>query len=138
MHPVVTVKNNSVAIPYIPRSAPENYAWQGRAPIRLKTLVEDGPSSSIPAIPPPVVPSRRKIAAKHFGRQLLALRKSAGLSQSALAKKVGLSINYLGLLENGKRQPSLLTVLLIQKALGLALQDLITDAVSEAILKLSF
>ncbi len=58
-------------------------------------------------------------------------RRGAGLSQESLAEKAGLSRNYISLLEGGQRQPSLQTALQIQKAMGVAWEDLLHDAFSE-------
>jgi len=58
---------------------------------------------------------------------LVHLRRKAGLIQEALAEKSGLSRNYIGLLESGRRNPSLATALQIQRALGAKLEDLVTD-----------
>jgi len=63
-----------------------------------------------------------------FRRRLAYLRRKAGLSQEALAEKSGLSRNFIGLLESGRRNPSLATALQIQRALGAKLEDLVTEA----------
>ena len=63
-----------------------------------------------------------------FRRRLAWLRRKAGLSQEALAEKSGLSRNYIGLLETGRREPSLDTVLRIQRALGVELEDLVAES----------
>ena len=63
-----------------------------------------------------------------FRRRLAGLRRKAGWSQEALAEKSGLSRNYIGLLETGRREPSLATVLQIQRALGVELEDLVAES----------
>ena len=52
-----------------------------------------------------------------FGKTLCNLRKGRQLSQKALAEKANLSLNMVGLLERGRRNPSLITVVKLAKAL---------------------
>lgn len=42
-----------------------------------------------------------------FGQRVLALRKSAGLSQSALAEQLGITMHQISKMETGQRGPSL-------------------------------
>ena len=65
-----------------------------------------------------------------FGQQLAFLRRRAHLTQETLAERAGLSRNYIGLLEGSRRQPSLETVLQIQKALRVELMELIPESYS--------
>lgn len=53
-----------------------------------------------------------------FGAQLKRLRAEAKLSQEVLAADCGLDRSYISLLENGKHQPSLASLLLIADALN--------------------
>ena len=55
-----------------------------------------------------------------FSPRLKSARANAGLSQTALAKAVGLSQSYLAQLEGGDREPSMETVKSLANALGLA------------------
>lgn len=52
--------------------------------------------------------------------RIKAARKAAGLSQAALAQAVGLSANFIALLETGARQPGERTIRDISNALGLS------------------
>src|SRR5215218_1383116 len=80
----------------------------------------------VPLVPPPAAvpdgvtrgaragePGVRKAApaAPRLGRRLRALRQQAGLSQSALALRLGISPSYLNLLEHDRR-PLTTTLLL--------------------------
>lgn len=52
-----------------------------------------------------------------FGIQLKRLRAEAKLSQETLAAECGLDRSYISLLENGKHQPSLASLILLADAL---------------------
>jgi transcriptional regulator with XRE-family HTH domain len=60
--------------------------------------------------------SRR--AKKGFAAKLRTTRKEAGISQYALAKQIGVSKQFLSLLEFGRREPSWETVQKLADALG--------------------
>jgi transcriptional regulator with XRE-family HTH domain len=64
---------------------------------------------------------------KTFGRSLRSLRKQRGLSQETLAEMSRLSRNYISDIERGVRNPSLLAVVGISRALRLPLRDLLAD-----------
>ncbi len=51
---------------------------------------------------------------------LRALRLKVGVSQEALAKKSGLSVSYVSMLERGLRVPPLDTLEALSKALGVS------------------
>lgn len=53
-----------------------------------------------------------------FGALLKQMRTESGLSQETLAAECGLDRSYISLLENGKHQPSLASMILIADALG--------------------
>ena len=42
-----------------------------------------------------------------FGQRVLTLRKSAGLSQAALAEQLGITMHQISKMETGQRGPSL-------------------------------
>lgn len=48
-----------------------------------------------------------KIDASRFGQALKRIRKLRGVTQPVLAEWVGLSVNYLSLVENGERVVSI-------------------------------
>jgi transcriptional regulator with XRE-family HTH domain len=53
-----------------------------------------------------------------IGKSIKMCRTSLGLSQEALAQKVGVSMSYISLIEQGKRDPAMSTVEQIADALG--------------------
>lgn len=55
---------------------------------------------------------------QRFGEVLRKRREAAGHSQESLAAEAGLHRNYVGLLERGKRVPSILVVEKLAGALG--------------------
>lgn len=62
-----------------------------------------------------------------FGRRLRHLRRSRGFTLAQLAEAVGKHGPYLSLLENGRRQPSLATINVLARALGVAPADLLAN-----------
>ena len=64
---------------------------------------------------------------KTFGRSIRSYRKQRGMSQEDLAEKSGLSRNYVSDIERGVRNPSLLALIGIAKALRMPLRDLLAD-----------
>lgn len=64
------------------------------------------PAESTAAAPPPPL------------KELLALRESQGISMDALAKAVGISPAYLGLIESGERDPDAAIRRALARALG--------------------
>ena len=63
-------------------------------------------------------------SAQAFGMVLKKLRIERGLSQEQLGMRSSLDRTYISLLELGKRQPSLPTMIALARALGLALAEL--------------
>lgn len=61
----------------------------------------------------------------NFGKKLREIRLKKKLSQSNVAKILGVHRTYISGLECGKRNPSLLTVQKVAKALGIKSRDLI-------------
>jgi len=64
---------------------------------------------------------------KTFGRSVHSLRKQRGLSQETLAEACGLSRNYISDIERGVRNPGLLVMVALAKALKVPLRDVIAD-----------
>jgi transcriptional regulator with XRE-family HTH domain len=60
-----------------------------------------------------------------MGEELRSRRVAKGLSQEALAEKAGLHRNFVGLLERGERNPTLLTLCQLAVALRTSASDLI-------------
>lgn len=54
---------------------------------------------------------------------LKSLRESSGLSQHQLAKKANITRSYYGLIENGKRNPSLLNAQKIAQSLNVGVME---------------
>jgi len=65
--------------------------------------------------------------ASRFGEALRRRREAAGLTQEGLAADAGLHRNYVGLLERGKRIPSILVVEKLATALGTNMSSLLRD-----------
>lgn len=62
---------------------------------------------------------------KHFGERLRELRKRKGLSQEALAFACDLDRTYVGGVERGERNISLINIYKIAAALGVQAKDLL-------------
>jgi len=61
----------------------------------------------------------------NFGRNLRKIRLSKKLSQGEVAKTLGVHRSYISGLERGARNPSLVTVQKVAKALGVSADKLI-------------
>lgn len=64
-----------------------------------------------------------------FGRNVRRRRVRAGLSQEALATKAGLHRTYIGSVERGERNVSLLNIAKISQALGTKPERLVAGLV---------
>jgi transcriptional regulator with XRE-family HTH domain len=64
---------------------------------------------------------------KTFGRSVRSLRKRRGLSQEDLAEKSGISRNYVSDIERGVRNPGLLVMVALAKALRVSLRELVEE-----------
>lgn len=62
-----------------------------------------------------------------FGKRIKELRTEQGMTQEALATKLGLDRSYMGFLERGERNPSLEVIIRIAKALSIKPDDLLRD-----------
>jgi transcriptional regulator with XRE-family HTH domain len=65
---------------------------------------------------------------KLVGDNTARIRREKGLTHEALPKKSGLSQQYISGLENGLRNPTILTLYEISTALGVSHIDLVTPA----------
>ena len=62
-----------------------------------------------------------------FGMRVRELRKRKGLSQEALAFACELDRTYIGSVERGERNISLINIYLVAEALGVRVKDLFND-----------
>ena len=62
-----------------------------------------------------------------FGYRVRTLRKRAGLSQEQLALKCGLDRTYIGGVERGERNISIVNIDKIARAIDLSLKELFED-----------
>jgi transcriptional regulator with XRE-family HTH domain len=60
-----------------------------------------------------------------FGREVRRRRVALGLTLEQLAERSGLTPNYIGTVENGRRDPSLSTVLSLANGLGVPAGELV-------------
>ncbi len=60
----------------------------------------------------------------NFGLAVRRERSKQGYSQESFARKVGIHRTYLGGLERGERNPTLVTMVKIARELGVSLEDL--------------
>ena len=63
---------------------------------------------------------------KLVGENTARIRKERGLTQEALAEKSGLSQQYISGLENGLRNPTIVTLFELASALGVSHVELLT------------
>jgi len=59
---------------------------------------------------------------KNIGKRIRKLRKEKGISQEELAWKIGKSPNFIGLIERGKKRPSIETLRKISRVLNVPLK----------------
>ncbi len=64
-----------------------------------------------------------------FGQILKKYRTNTGLSQEKLALECNLDRTYISLLERGKRQPTLGSILALSEHLNVSASDMIKDVV---------
>ena len=67
---------------------------------------------------------KEKQIKNRFGERLRHLRKQNGLSQETLALACGLDRTYIGGIERGERNLSLINIYKIANALGISAQEL--------------
>lgn len=59
-----------------------------------------------------------------FGKRVRELRKANNWTQEKLAEISGLHPNYIGMVERGERNPSLVNIEILAKAFGINLSEL--------------
>lgn len=59
-----------------------------------------------------------------FGSRVKQLRQAEGLTQEQFAAKCGLHKNYIGMVERGERNPSLINIEIIAKSFNISISDL--------------
>lgn len=69
--------------------------------------------------------ANRERVLKQFGQSVAQRRHALGLSQEQLAHKSGLHPNYVGDLERGERNPTLITLLALARGLGCSISQLL-------------
>ena len=57
----------------------------------------------------------------NLGRSIKMCRTNQGLSQGDLASRIGMSVSYISLIEQGKRDPAISTIEDVASALGVPL-----------------
>jgi transcriptional regulator with XRE-family HTH domain len=68
--------------------------------------------------------TKRHRALRAFGKHVREIRRKKHFTQEGLAGKAGLDLTYISALERGCRNPTLLSVILISKALGMSVSQL--------------
>lgn len=62
-----------------------------------------------------------------IGKNIANYRKLKGLTQTELAKIVGISKGHLAAIEKGKRQPKIIIIARIAAHLNISIQDLLKE-----------
>jgi len=73
-------------------------------------------------------PTEARAIVAALSRNVRARRRAAGLTQGALAKRARCALAFISLIERGKANPSLVTMVLIAGALECAVPDLLSEA----------
>jgi len=69
---------------------------------------------------------------KAAGREIRQHRLARGLSQEQLAERAGLHRNYIGFLERGERNASLITLFAIARSLQISLGELLSGVATSS------
>jgi len=67
-----------------------------------------------------------------LGERISAVRRSRGLSQAELARRLGISPSAMGMYEQGRREPSAQTLVDLARELGVSTDFLLTGQASAA------
>ena len=65
-----------------------------------------------------------------LGERIGALRRNRGLSQAELAQRLGISPSAMGMYEQGRREPSVQTLVALSRELGVSTDFLLTGKVA--------
>ena len=68
-----------------------------------------------------------------LGQRIGALRRELGISQAALARRLGISASTMGMYEQGRREPSADTLVALARELGVSTDFLLTGKVGPVI-----
>lgn len=74
-----------------------------------------------------------RVVLRKFGERVRQLRLGRKLSQEVLADEAGLDRSYIGGVERGERNVSLVNIERIARALGVGLGDLVTFATTHSV-----
>ena len=72
-----------------------------------------------------MTPTRKIPTPKQIGRRLKALREEKDMSRAKLAELAGISREYVRLLEAGRYEPTVTTVLRITRALRVSITEVL-------------
>lgn len=64
---------------------------------------------------------------KQFGGRVAEVRKEKGITQENLADAIDVHRTYIGFIEQGRRNPTILNIYKITKALKISLNDLFSE-----------
>lgn len=94
---------------------------RGKATPRIDTLLKLAEVLGVSAVDlrGPVDRKPPQSLAEHFGERLRFHRRRVGLSQEGLARSCALSLDTVHRIENGKRSPTLRTVVRLADTLGI-------------------
>jgi transcriptional regulator with XRE-family HTH domain len=65
-----------------------------------------------------------KTIVKKFGKRVRQLRLERGLTQEGLGDRCGLDLTYIGRIERGEQNSSLVVIASIAKGLGVSVEEL--------------
>jgi transcriptional regulator with XRE-family HTH domain len=82
-------------------------------------------SKEVRLVAPGTSSTRLATARPQWRHAIRERRKAAGLNQRELARRTGLTPEYLNSIERGPRRPGVLTLVRIARALGVTIDDLI-------------
>lgn len=68
---------------------------------------------------------------KTVGTNFMRLRKARGLTQEQVSEASGFGQNYISSLERGRRNPTVITLLLLAEAVGATPRDLVSSTDEE-------